>query len=216
MGCPECGSSVNNIPTKGADCAHHITAYPSDLKTYLVTSLHKQQKNTHFIFPAKANPTELSLPPVDSTSCNFMENRGQIAWLFWVVCNIWEERRAGQTMIDILTQTVVWRYEIHLCFDPQNGLKYFLKKNSNILSKIHRTFLQFFDFGHDNFHGHFGCARPITKMGSVMWQFYYWYWLHYEIGVHFNCPKISWSSHNVSFDKGRLTRGGSTLWGQIY
>ena len=95
------------------------------LCTYKKKRVYRQQKNTHFIFPAKANPTELSLPPVDSTSCNFMENRGQIAWLFWVVCNIWEERRAGQTMIDILTQTVVWRYEIHLCFDPQNGFKIF-------------------------------------------------------------------------------------------
>ena len=127
----------------------HITACPSDLKTYLHLCISNRKIHILFFQP-RQNPTELSLPPVDSTSCNFMENRGQIAWLFWVVCNIWEERRAGQTMIDILTQTVVWRYEIHLCFDPQNELKYFLKKNSNILSNFHRVFLHFFYFDHKN------------------------------------------------------------------
>ena len=133
------GGSVNPIPTKGGRLCPPHYCLPLGFEN-LSTSLHKQQKNTHFIFPAKANPTELSLPPVDSTSCNFMENRGQIAWLFWVVCNIWEERRAGQTMIDILTQTVVWRYEIHLCFDPQNGWKYLMKENSN----SYQTFTEYF------------------------------------------------------------------------
>ena len=112
---------------RGTDYAHHSTACPSDLKTYLHLCICNRKIHILFFQP-RQNPTELSLPPVDSTSCNFMENRGQIAWLFWVVCNIWEERRAGQTMIDILTQTVVWRYEIHLCFDPQNGLKKFWRR----------------------------------------------------------------------------------------